>query len=614
LPPTLRLLAPCLLAAALGAAEIPLGHPDYFPSPERPLGWRGDGTGAWPGAHVPTSWDARSGEGIAWVVDTPGAGLCQPVVAGEKVFVTADPNLLCCYRVHDGELLWQTAIDHFATLPAAEAAKARAEQAFWDERWELYARWRYDLLQLESRASIVTVGTGFQRQGQRLPYEGEEQHAKNLESLSGEDRKLYERLQREGTANGWCKQNGNNGPMLTYGEDRWPLRDRYVAAQKKWGVWYAAYNNWLGYTTYSFATPVTDGEYVYVTNASNAVAAVDYAGKIAWMVWERLPDHSGLLHTRHTQSPALLGGNLVVNQSGQLRVYDAATGGKKWEVFGPSAHAQGKKPKKNYVRGDPETSSPVACYLGEGSRRVGVVYDGAGHLWHLESGKLLAKGLEDAKFGTAILAPRDDGSAILISHKSATRLSIGDGGVETEKLWTCGAGDLLKFSGAILVGDQVIGQGAGKSSKGRRGQHGLFDLRTGASIWPFADRLRASSYITPIVAGAHVYAFSSLPGRGHDLGRKIGVGVEPVQRCTVASLEDGSVGKVDHAVVDDRFLGDDDWAIRNRAHGWGYQQNSSPSVQANRLFYRCRGRLYCIGDERRPFPTPRGMPAHAAAD
>ena len=71
------------------------------------------------------------------------------------------------------------------------------------------------------------------------------------------------------------------------------------------------YNNWLGYTTQSFATPVTDGDLVYITTAHNAVAAVDYTGEIKWQVWEHLPRQYGLLGTRHTASPTLCDGNQV---------------------------------------------------------------------------------------------------------------------------------------------------------------------------------------------------------------------------------------------------------------------------------------------------------------
>lgn len=42
-------------AARLFAGDVPLGHPDYYPSPEHPIGQRGDGTGFYPGAVAVTA-------------------------------------------------------------------------------------------------------------------------------------------------------------------------------------------------------------------------------------------------------------------------------------------------------------------------------------------------------------------------------------------------------------------------------------------------------------------------------------------------------------------------------------------------------------------------------
>lgn len=51
----------CLALLLLGAAPAggPLGSADFKPAPERPVGWRGDWTGRYPGATPPTSWSRR---------------------------------------------------------------------------------------------------------------------------------------------------------------------------------------------------------------------------------------------------------------------------------------------------------------------------------------------------------------------------------------------------------------------------------------------------------------------------------------------------------------------------------------------------------------------------
>ena len=47
------------LAGKAAANKIPLGSPDFYPSPEHPVGWRGDGSGRFPGATPPTVWSRR---------------------------------------------------------------------------------------------------------------------------------------------------------------------------------------------------------------------------------------------------------------------------------------------------------------------------------------------------------------------------------------------------------------------------------------------------------------------------------------------------------------------------------------------------------------------------
>lgn len=60
IPAPMRVLACSLLLlcgpALARAAEPQLGSPDFKASPEHPLGWRGDGSGRYPGATPPTDW------------------------------------------------------------------------------------------------------------------------------------------------------------------------------------------------------------------------------------------------------------------------------------------------------------------------------------------------------------------------------------------------------------------------------------------------------------------------------------------------------------------------------------------------------------------------------
>src|SRR5262245_9567628 len=43
-----------------GQAGESLGSPDFKPAPDRPVGWRGDWTGRFPGATPPMEWSRRA--------------------------------------------------------------------------------------------------------------------------------------------------------------------------------------------------------------------------------------------------------------------------------------------------------------------------------------------------------------------------------------------------------------------------------------------------------------------------------------------------------------------------------------------------------------------------
>ncbi len=49
-------LSICAIPATVPAGEVLLGSPDFKPTPERPIGWRGDGSGRYPAAEPPLHW------------------------------------------------------------------------------------------------------------------------------------------------------------------------------------------------------------------------------------------------------------------------------------------------------------------------------------------------------------------------------------------------------------------------------------------------------------------------------------------------------------------------------------------------------------------------------
>lgn len=81
-----------------------------------PTGWRNDGNGIFPGATPPVEWSFKPEKNIAWHT-TVGASYSSPVVVGDRVFLTAEPDKLLCVARDDGKVLWEKT-NNFGDLPA----------------------------------------------------------------------------------------------------------------------------------------------------------------------------------------------------------------------------------------------------------------------------------------------------------------------------------------------------------------------------------------------------------------------------------------------------------------------------------------------------------------
>lgn len=67
--------------------------------------WRFDGNGRFPNIHPPSEW--RDDKNILWKTPVDIGGYSSPIVARDKVFVTAEMGSLVCLDVADGKVRWK---------------------------------------------------------------------------------------------------------------------------------------------------------------------------------------------------------------------------------------------------------------------------------------------------------------------------------------------------------------------------------------------------------------------------------------------------------------------------------------------------------------------------
>jgi outer membrane protein assembly factor BamB len=122
----MRSLVLIALLCATGPSPAPLGSPEYRPTPERPFGWRGDGTGRFPGATPVTEWSPT--KNVRWSAKV-GRSYSSPVVTDKLVIVTSEPNLVIAVDRTSGRELWKVAVTPADLTDAEARAAAEAYKA-----------------------------------------------------------------------------------------------------------------------------------------------------------------------------------------------------------------------------------------------------------------------------------------------------------------------------------------------------------------------------------------------------------------------------------------------------------------------------------------------------
>ncbi len=366
-------LAALAALAVLAAEDLPYGHPDFCPTPERPTGLRGDGTGHFVAADPPTQWDWRTGENLVWQVKLPNWGYSSPIVVGDKVFVTADWNRLLCYDARDGELLWERenwTFEVVAENPAEQAELKKrwddlveAHSEAWAVCWEIgYLHYQLDMIAAAKAGEAYEFPGGYNYMGARRKggtYIPDPKH----HLTEAEQTAILQRLGARGEAEVQAmKDRLAELTAIREAKDYDPNVNAYVktlqphrrksksADYQKWkenvyphfkkllvphGLHTDFWNGWL---STSFPTPCSDGEHIYVFFGQNQVVCYDLEGNRKWLKVYFDPEKAGARPAQnHSGSPYLIGDLLITihgndqNEGPTIWALDKTTGELVWK-------------------------------------------------------------------------------------------------------------------------------------------------------------------------------------------------------------------------------------------------------------------------------------------
>lgn len=351
--PAKRLLPACLaMASWLPGAD--------GASPAHPVGYRGDGNGAyfdstpplefWDGTpkqvEVPAGstgkgkgsiWEASdtASKNILWKTEMPCWANTQPIVAEGKVFTKAEPNLMVCADANDGKILWIRTANAWACAGADSSAAHKA-----DELWQIatYGVPCWDGICKKSTMSEVLPHQEFQRIAQIYLQSVQPRLLAGLAELDPGG--SYEGAARSSAAAITAHEDTLRSGPVKEAKDRKGLgaledaiTQRIAALTGSKGVPVKTpWNNLVGHAT---SVPLSDGERVYAAYGQGQVVAWDLTGKQIWGKWFARPGGKNDANCVHIPSPALADGILIYNVDAKSMVgLDAGTGDVKWTYAG----------------------------------------------------------------------------------------------------------------------------------------------------------------------------------------------------------------------------------------------------------------------------------------
>ncbi|MEI7834554.1 MAG: PQQ-binding-like beta-propeller repeat protein, partial [bacterium] len=354
------------LSGSIRSLFASFGGRDFYPSPEHPVGFRGDGNGYFPGATPVTEWqegtlavqkapagsrakdvtyvaDEKGGKNIVWKTEMPAWVNSEPIVVGDRIFTCGEPNLLICADANTGKVLWSHRMSVFQAMGLNAETTERC-QTLADIYQVTFDAAKYHMLELSKSKDWKTGGETATAMAEKvIPRISEE--LKKIDPTFSYDAAIKTVI--DGYTEFAKLLATNTIPLKNTGiEDKalgvklsalnGLLKNRIATFAKIKADELAMESPWGNIIGWQMSVPVSDGQYVYASFGQGATACYDLTGNLIWARYMPLFKNKGGTATamNTVQSPVLADGVLVDMHGGtrDLVGLDAKTGKELWRA------------------------------------------------------------------------------------------------------------------------------------------------------------------------------------------------------------------------------------------------------------------------------------------